>query len=149
MHCMRRGVWEFMWEGGSAWNVHRHCQWSAAERSGREAFFAMQFVLIPSTTRTRSLPAAKQTKARKEKDPFACTKSPQSLTVQFQRREYFMKMKHPKVTGIIKPYKSLKRLRLLFFTLQAQTCTHASTTNCYYSRPSLTILCIQNTQKWL
>lgn len=46
MHSMRRGVWEIMWEGGSAWNVHCHCQWSAAEQSG-EAFFAMQFVLIP------------------------------------------------------------------------------------------------------
>ncbi len=72
----------------------------------------------PQTTRTRSLPAAKQTKARKEKDPFACIESPQSLTVQFQRREYFMKMKHPKVTGIIKAYKSLKRLRLLFSIVQ-------------------------------
>lgn len=25
--------WEIMWEGGSAWNVHCHCQWSAAEQS--------------------------------------------------------------------------------------------------------------------
>lgn len=34
-----------------------------------------------------------------------------------------MKMKHPKVTGIIKAYKSLKQLRLLCFILQVQTCT--------------------------
>lgn len=74
------------------------------------------------------------------------------LTVQFQRREYFMKMKHPKVTGIIKAYKSLKRPRLLFFILQVQTCTRAPTINCnshrsHYTRPSSTITrCVQNTK---
>lgn len=64
----------------------------------------MQFVLFPQTTRTWLLPAAKQTRAREEKDPFACIESPQSLNVQFQQCEYFMKIKHPKVTGIIRAY---------------------------------------------
>lgn len=61
-----------------------------------------------------------------------------------------MKMKHPKVTGIIKAYKSLKPLWLPFFILQMQT--HASAINCYshrkyYIRPSLTITCVFKTHK--
>uniref|UniRef100_A0AAQ6A5D1 DBB domain-containing protein n=1 Tax=Amphiprion ocellaris TaxID=80972 RepID=A0AAQ6A5D1_AMPOC len=49
-------------------------------------------------------PLQKQTKARMEK---RAVDSPQSLTVQFQQLEYFMKTKHPKVSGIIKAHKSL------------------------------------------
>lgn len=145
MLSMWRGVWELVWEGGSAWNVHRHCQWSAAKTQRRGSFFSFFppsfffFIFVqrclfwchkpPEHGRS---PLQKQTKeqGRRKRE----RESPQSPTVQFQRREYFMKMKHPKVTGIIKAYKSLKRLRLLCFILPARTSTHASTINCYSHR---------------
>lgn len=130
MHSMWKGVWEIMWEGGSAWNVHCHCQWSAAEQS-REAFFSFSEAVCfdPINHKNMVVPCYKTNTSEEEKDPFDCIKSPQALTVQFQRREYFMKMKPPKVTGIIKAYKSLKWQRLLFFNSQMQTCTYASTIN--------------------
>lgn len=43
-----------------------------------------------------------KSKEREKKKAFACIKSPQYLTVQFQQREYFMTMKHLKVAGVIK-----------------------------------------------
>lgn len=150
MHNMRRGVWEIMWEGGSAWNVHCHCQWSAAEQS-REAF-CEAVCFDPINHKNMVAPRYRTNKSEKEKDPFASIKSPQSLTVQFQRREYFMKMKPLKVTGIIKAYTSLNWLRLLFFISQMQTCKHASTIKLLFPQTILHsiltnhLLCFQNTQ---
>lgn len=100
-----------------------------------ERLFCDAVCFDPINHKNMVAPRSKTNKREeRKKDPFACIESPQSLTVQFQRREYFMKMKHSEMTGIIKAYKSLKWLRLLFFILQVQTCTHASTINCYSHR---------------
>lgn len=118
-----------------------------------ERLFCDAVCFDPINHKNMVAPRSKTNKREeRKKDPFACIESPQSLTVQFQRREYFMKMKHSEMTGIIKAYKSLKWLRLLFFILQVQTCTHASTINCYshrlyYTHPSKTITWAFKTHK--
>ena len=75
-----------------------------------EMLFGMKFVFIPHKPQEHGRSLRCKTNKSEER---LCMESPQLLTHQFQLREYFMKMKHPKVTGIIKAYKSLKRALFL------------------------------------
>lgn len=72
--CVQRvkgSLGEIVWEGGSAWNVHCHCQWSAAEQSWESFwfFFCDTVCFDPINHKNTVAPAATQTKSGERARP--------------------------------------------------------------------------------
>ncbi len=87
---------------------------SGLQLNGAERLFLDAVCFIPTNHKKTVAPCCKSNKSEEGERPTRLHREPQSLTVQFQQREYFMKIKHTKVTGIIKAYKSLKTASPLF-----------------------------------